>query len=285
MFRSLNTRIGSRQGIERIFRERLSEPIHLNFISLFVALFGGTRAKIYFDLIARHQFAFGVLHAADQAKFLGIPRVKALEFGTATGVGLRNLSEIGRRVSKATGVEVEVIGFDGAVGLPEPRDYRDHPDLYTVGTFKMQDPDELIATLPSNARLIRGEVAETVPAFVSECTAEAPVGFMSIDLDYYFSSVDALKVLDGPPDHYLPATTIYLDDVWHERHNDWCGELLAVHEFNEDHELRKIAPFTDLRGARLFKNPRWIDKIYTAHIIDHPTRTTDDVRLGARGAD
>jgi hypothetical protein len=203
---------------------------------------------------------------------MGLQRIRVLEFGTAGGEGLRNLGEIARRVTKTTGVEVEVFGFDGGTGLPEPRDYRDHPDLYQAGTFLMPDPQELIASLPPNTKLVQGEVATTVPQFVAECSGDAPIGFLSVDLDYYFSAVDALKIFDGPPEIYLPSTTVYLDDVSHERHNPWCGELLAVREFNEEHELRKISRYTDLRAKRIFKNAGWIDKIYTAHILDHQIR-------------
>ncbi len=38
---------------ERIFRERLSEPVHLNLLALPVALFGSFELKIYFDLVIR----------------------------------------------------------------------------------------------------------------------------------------------------------------------------------------------------------------------------------------
>ena len=272
MFKYVANRISSRHGVERVFRERLAEPMHLNLIALFVAIFGTRRMKIYFDLYARPQFAFGVLRAADEAKQMGISRIKVLEFGTASGAGLLNLSEIATRVGQTTGVDIEVIGFDGAVGLPEPRDYRDHPDLYTVGTFKMPDPDALVRKLPSNARLIRGEIADTLPQFLSECSVEAPIGFVAVDVDYYFSTVDTLGVFAGEPEWYLPATTMYFDDVWHERHNEWCGELLAIREFNDAHDLRKIAPYNQLRGKRVFRNAQWIDKIFMAHVLDHPDR-------------
>lgn len=285
MVKYIASRIHTKQGAERVFRERLSEPLHLNLASLAVAACGSTRAKIYFDLYARQQFAFGLLHAADQANGLGIERIKTLEFGTAAGAGLRNMAELARRVTQATGVQIEVIGFDGTIGLPEPRDYRDHPDLYTVGTFEMGDPDALVASLPSNARLIRGAVADTVPGFLPQCTADAPIGFISMDVDYYFSTVDALAIFDGQPTSYLPTTTMYFDDAWREQHNPWCGELLAINEFNGTHELRKIAPFTHLRGLRLFKNASWIDRIFTAHILDHPTRQPTPRREAVLAAD
>ena len=37
----------------RIFRERLTEPLHLNLASLLVAVFGRARSRIAFDLVQR----------------------------------------------------------------------------------------------------------------------------------------------------------------------------------------------------------------------------------------
>ena len=66
---------------------------------------------------------------------------------------------------------------------------------------------------------------------------------------------------------------VYLDDVAMDGANPWNGELLAVAEFNAAHALRKVAPFTLLRSKRIFKNAQWIDRMYAAHIHDHPRRT------------
>jgi hypothetical protein len=45
-----------------------------------------------------------------------------------------------RRASKTTavtGVKIDVYGFDTGKGLPPPRTYRDHPELYRQGDFPM----------------------------------------------------------------------------------------------------------------------------------------------------
>src|SRR5690348_9762896 len=109
----------------RIFYERLSEPIHLNAISLFVAAFGSYRTKIDFDLIPRQHYAYGVLRAAELAAKSGLKAVTIVEFGVAEGTGLMNLCRISRKVSAITGIEFEIVGFDSGVGMPPPQDYRD----------------------------------------------------------------------------------------------------------------------------------------------------------------
>ncbi len=259
---------------QRLFLERLSEPLHLNLLSLFVAAFGSVRAKIYFDLLVRQQHAFGLLSAADNALVNGHKSVTAIEFGVANGVGLLNLCSLAEKIAKVTGVAFNIVGFDNVVGMPPIRDYRDHPECYQPGWYPMQAPEALRAKLPPSASLVLGNIADTVPTFLAALSSDAPVGFVSLDVDYYWSSVDALTALTGPPQLYLPVVTMYLDDITRQTHNRWCGELAAIEDFNAAQTLRKIAPFTFLRESRLFKNANWIGQIYTLHVLDHPSRFT-----------
>jgi hypothetical protein len=130
-------KISHRYIWERIFVERLSEPLHLNFISLFVGLFGSLRVKINFDLILRCQHAYALLKSADYAKSLGIKSITVIEFGVAAGAGILNICHVAKRVTAATGVEINIVGFDTGLGMPPPESYRDHPDLYAQGDFPM----------------------------------------------------------------------------------------------------------------------------------------------------
>ena len=213
----------------RMFYERLSEPIHLNAISLFVAAFGSYRTKIAFDLIPRQHYAYGVLRAAELAANSGLKAVTIVEFGVAEGTGLMNLCRIGSKVSAITGIEFEIVGFDSGVGMPLPQDYRDHPDLYQKGDFRMIDQERLKKTLPSNARIIFGQLKETVPPFTESLSPKCPLGFVVLDVDYYSSASAALELLGHPdPTNYLSLPAIYVDNILNPRHNDWCGELLAV---------------------------------------------------------
>ena len=54
----LLSRLTTTGALERVLRERLSEPLHLNFFSAFVAIFGSYRSKVYFDLAFRQYTAF-----------------------------------------------------------------------------------------------------------------------------------------------------------------------------------------------------------------------------------
>ncbi len=256
----------------RIMTERLCEPLHLNVAALFVALFGTFRAKVWFDLILRPHNAYALLKAADQAKGMGLKTVSVLEFGVATGAGLMNLADVARRVTAVTGVEFQIYGFDSGQGMPPAVDYRDHPEMYQQGDYVM-NREALEAQLPANVHLIIGDVAETTISFVEGLSPAEPIGYAIIDVDYYSSTVSALNVFKAKDAlHYLPVTSIYLDDIFADEHNPWCGELLAINEFNEAQTMRKFCynPFIDT--DRLFKRASWLRHLWNFHALDHPHR-------------
>ena len=259
---------------KRIFYERLTEPLHLNFLSLFVWLFGSYRSKITFDLVIRQQHAFSLLNVADQAKNLGIYKVSIFEFGVASGAGLLNLQNIAKRIEKITGVVFNIYGFDAGLGMPPPTSYKDHPELYAEGDFPM-DIDSLSKKLDPNTKLILGPIDSMLKTFLMQDFSDAPISFISIDVDYYSSSMDCLELLkSSSAANYLPRVILYLDDLEDQHHNSWCGELLAVNQFNKEQPLRPIEHHTFLGKYRVFQNARWIDHIYQAHILDHPYRNS-----------
>ncbi len=258
---------------ERLFYERFTEPLHLNLMSLGVMAFGSFRRKVKWDLVVRQHNAYSILKAADAAKGLGLKTVSLIEFGVATGSGLMNMAEIARQVTETTGVEIKIYGFDTGKGMPPARDYRDHPDMYAQGDFAM-DVERLRAKLPSNVYLQLGEINETVDAFLQKLPATEPIGYVVIDVDYYYSAVDALRIFSGRPEQYLPLTLTYLDDIWCERHNSACGERLAVAEWNSAHPLRLIERHPFLEQGRIFRRARWLGQVFYCHVLDHPERST-----------
>ena len=272
MTRYLLRRLLKRKQLRKVFVERATEPIHLNLLSLIVAVFGSYRAKVDFDLIIRQQYAFPILYAADAAIKYGLKSITLIEFGVASGAGILNMCQIAERTRRATGIDFHVFGFDTGKGMPPAIDYRDLPEVFQEGDFPM-DFDKLLRSLPDFARLVIGDIEETIPSFLTSLTSDAPVGFVAIDTDYYSSTKKALRVLNGEASIYLRVLPIYLDDIAVDGSNPWTGELLAVNEFNRESKLRKIAPFSLLRSKRIFKNTQWIDRMYAAHIHDHPLRS------------
>jgi len=262
---------------KRILTERLSEPLHLNLLSVGVAALGSLRAKIDFDLVLRPHNAYAMLQAADQALRWGLPTVTVVEFGVASGAGLMNLADVGRRITRETGVQFQIVGFDSGAGMPPPLGYKDHPELYKQGDYPM-DVDRLRASLPDNVELILGPLDETIPASRQRLSPSAPIGYAVIDVDYYSSACDALQLFNSDPEFYLPQTYLYVDDLQEPSHNSWCGELLALNEFNDTYAWRKIERHACLRSQRIFRNARWIDHMFTLHVLDHLVRNTEQLR-------
>lgn len=254
------------------FRDTLVQPLHLKMLGWGARMFGSLRTKIVFDQVPKQSYAFSMMRAADFALEQGLKEVVAVEFGVAAGAGLMNLGELGLLIEKETGVKFHVFGLDGGTGMPPPRDYRDHPDLFQTGDFPMIDRDKLRASLPPNTQLLIGDLSESIKTVLATAGPQRPVGFVSIDVDYYYSSMDALQLFDGPAETYLPAVVLYFDDTLHWMNNQWCGEYLAINDFNDAHEWRKIDRPYYINNSRVFRNAHWLDQIYTLHVLDHPVR-------------
>jgi hypothetical protein len=259
--------------LRRIFLERLTEPVHLNLLSVWVAIFGSFTQRVGFDLILRQHNAFAILNAAQRARAQGVRKITIVEFGVAAGAGLLNMCNIAERTAKETGVEIFVVGFDTGSGMPQAMGYRDHPEMYQEGDFPM-DFTALKAKLPSNCELILGQLKDTIPSFIeTRLNEESPIAYVVVDVDYYSSSIVALKILSARPEFYLPLTLIFLDDIAEDHHNPYAGELLAISEYNRSEEFRKICRHDFLECRRVFRNASWLKQIYYLHVMDHPSRT------------
>jgi hypothetical protein len=225
--------------------------------------------KLMEDDLAAHRphYAWGVLNAASLAKHLQLPRISVIEFGVAGGNGLVALERIAAICEKLVGVEIRTYGFDSAVGLPKPVDYRDVPNLFSANDFPM-NVDALRARL-DKAKLIIGPIQDTIEDFVRG--GPEPVGFVAIDVDFYSSTAQALRIFTSTHGSLLPRVYCYFDDIIGCTYSEFTGERLAIREFNCASELRKISPIYGLRYfvAREMMNDPWVEQMYIAHFFDH----------------
>jgi hypothetical protein len=222
----------------------------------------------------RPNYTWAMLQAAHLAKTLGIPRISAIEFGVAGGNGLLALEDAAVLVKQEMAIEVDVYGFDTGAGLPRPLDYRDLPNLFTETDYQM-DVEKLKARL-KRARLILGLVQKTVPEFL--LSNPAPIGFISIDVDYYTSTAEVLAALECDQDLLLPRIHCYFDDIMGFTFSEYTGERLAIAEFNDSHQMRKISPIFGLKYflPRRYFSHLWCEQMYIAHIFDHDLYGRDD---------
>ncbi|WP_156438655.1 hypothetical protein [Bradyrhizobium valentinum] len=226
--------------------------------------------KLDYGTIERANYGHCMLQSAMLARKLGHSRISCIEFGVAGGAGLVAMERHAEATRAETGVEVVVFGFDTGKGMPAPEDYRDMPYLWQAGYFAMDVP-KLRARLKS-ARLVLGDVTETLRNF-AEQENPPPIGFIAFDLDYYSSTVAALKIFETNHRYLLPRVACYFDDMvgdidW--AYNDFTGELLAVKEFNAQHKDIKIAPVSGLRFSNRRIPQIWHEQIFVAHLFTHP---------------
>jgi len=241
-------------------------------------LAGDFRERELSGLVNRANYAYGMLRAADVARFFGKAQVTVCEFGVATGRGLTNMADLAEVIQAETGIRFRVVGFDTGAGLPPPNGYKDHPELWSGGDFPMGDPEKLRAQLKGRAELILGNIHDTIAAFTDSLTSDSPLGFVSIDVDIYSGTVAALRGLGGPAERYLPAISFYLDDIGSYFSNEACGELGAVNEHNLANPLRPVHIDRSLPGRRPDAVAWWYRSMYVCHVLDHPMRMAPRAR-------
>jgi len=218
--------------------------------------------KVYWEGLQRPEYAMGMFFAAQEAVLLGVGEILVAEFGVASGSGLLVMQTHAAAILREIGVRVSVVGFDLGTGLPAPLDYRDHPELWRTGDFPMNEA-QLRRKLMPHTSLVLGDVAQTVPSFVAQ--QNVPLGFAAFDVDFYSSTMAALKVLSLPRRQILPRTPLYFDDVDLPYNHRFAGQLLAVDDFNRESPDVKVDVWHGLAPKCAFSDSRWIGKMYMAH--------------------
>lgn len=254
---------GSR--FEKVLKE---PPLRLLVKGLYGVLPVSVSTRALWDISARPNYLSGVLLAARQARDEGIPAISVIEFGVAGGNGLVAMQNEAEAVERETGVQIKVFGFDnGPGGLPDfIGDHRDHPDAWHPGDYPM-DEARLRARLAPRTTLILGNVRDTVPAFVREANAP-PVGFISVDVDLYSSTMQALQIFTLPGRKLLMRTFIYFDDVELPISHRFAGELLAIDEFNAANSTIKIDQLRGFNINRPFPEKSYLRMMYVAHDLE-----------------
>jgi hypothetical protein len=217
--------------------------------------------------VDRPHYAYCVYNGALLAKKLGYSGTSVLEFGVAGGHGLLNLEQCAEHISKYLSIDIDIYGFDAGKGLPEPLDYRDLPYHWRKSFYDM-DVQKLRARLKT-AKLVLGDVRDTIETFLEDYTPH-PISAIMFDLDFYSSTVAALKLFEGDEKYFLPRLFCYFDDVTGseiELYNDYTGVRLAINEFNLAHDKKKLAKAYNLLEQRAVEN--WYHRIWIFHNFDH----------------
>jgi hypothetical protein len=156
-----------------------------------------------------------------------------LEFGVAGGRTLQLMLHLRDVWLRRMNLEnhVFVLGFDTFEGLPEERT-GDTSAPWRSGDFH-GDELEIQRYLEqmgfADFTLVKGPFSDTLPARIDLLRASPPV-FVSVDCDYYSSTIDVLDVL--LPDIAPHGCMFYFDDVSIDFYSDLTGELKAIAEVN-----------------------------------------------------
>jgi hypothetical protein len=162
---------------------------------------GSYNFRLHVQAFDRIGYAYGVYQAAYLAKQLGHDRVSVLELGVAGGDGLVALERLAKKAEKELKIQVDVYGFDMGSGLPTPQDYRDLPYHWQGGFYQMDE--KALRQRLTRAKLVLGDVADTIKTFFDKYNP-APIGFVSVDLDYYSSTAAALTMFNASSNYLLP---------------------------------------------------------------------------------
>jgi hypothetical protein len=234
-----------------------------------------------FDAVRYPSYALGLQTACQYAHLAGKRGFTAIEFGVAGGNGLVELSRYAARLSQRTALKIKVVGFDAGSGLPTTLDRRDAPWLWNPGDFP-SDINQLRLTLPREVELVVGRIQDTLPAWMEE-KPELPIGFVSVDVDLYSSTVAICEAMGSAEvSCLLPFVSFYFDDALHYLVPRCTGELAAVSEFNSRHPERQFDRDDWLAEFRPFGERLWLKRMYSLCCFDHPAMKGHQGREAAR---
>lgn len=198
-----------------------------------------------------YSYAEGVYEAAKAAKQMNYDSISVIEFGVAGGNGLKMLESHAKEISRIMDINIEVYGFDSGNGLPcYEEDYRNLPNIWPSGSYKI-DLNKLQSKLTCS-KLIIGDIEHELKTFIKN-NNPSPIGFVSVDVDFYSPTVHILDFLSNVDDKYcLPRINIYFDDILNSY--EFQGEALAIKEFNTNNKDYKISPENAIEKLKIFHN-------------------------------
>jgi hypothetical protein len=182
-----------------------------------------------------------------------------LEFGVATGESFRKMlhfRDVCQRKYRLDNT-ITCVGFDTFDGMPAARS-GDSALIWKAGDLPSDDSELQRALEPSfrGFRLVKGLFGDTLDVVMQDFLRANPPVFVSLDCDYYSSTMDVLSVL--LPTLVPNGALFYFDDVGVNFYSERTGQLKAIAEvnagcFGRDIELIEYPLWIETRELRHWK--------------------------------
>ena len=216
--------------------------------------------------------AHGLLMATETAKQYGHKSIAVAEFGVFDGRGLRLMASMAQRLSKQSGVEIKVYGFDTGTGLPAPKDWRDLPHIMGEGGYAMSGVDALRLELKGKAELVINDIGK-IGKLSNVLDPTVPLGFAAVDVDLHSSTLATFELLaTAEKMALLPMVNLYIRNSFtRQYYTRFVAGLLAVDDFNRNSETKKIDIDRSISHWYGTVEP-WHASMYVMHTLDYQSK-------------
>jgi len=247
-------------------------PIRFQLFQSFLkyAPFVKHSTKLSYDAVERPGYSYGIMNAVIQAKSLGYSSMSILEFGVASGQGIKVMQKIQREVLKELNFEILIYGFDSSIGLPKSTNIKDQIYFWEESMFTNHNRD--YSEIQNNkTQIIIGNVEETASTFIDKFKPPV-IGFIAFDLDFYTSTIGAFSLLEKINiDNFLPRVESFMDDTASYNYlsaNSHTGVLSAIIEFNKrDAEVQILQKVGIGRSRKVING--WFDACFVIHFFSN----------------
>ena len=219
-------------------------------------------SKKFLDLLKkgitpRPHYGLCLILAAQQAKDLGIKKIKVVELGCENFGGILDIENYVTDIKSFLDIEIEIFGFTLKEGLPKNKiTHFDRLYRWGPGDFELKKNNYFKKLKYS--KIYFGDIRKTIPKFLTEnkkTFKDSPLGSIFFDLDYYTSTKVGLDILRLSEDNYLPRTYLYFDDHSFSGFDE--GERRAINEFNKKSKY-KVSDIGELAEQLSIFFQKWI---------------------------
>ena len=171
------------------------------------------------------------------------------EFGTGWGATLAAFMLAAEQVASKNKLDAHnfrVFAFDSFEGLPPSSHPADRHSSWSAGAMSnsveviRQKMDTHAFAKRVSARYIKGYFEQSLTEALSEQLKLFPPSIVTIDVDYYTSTLESLLWIDR---FIASGALIYFDDIWAFHGHPDYGQVRAIRDFGSHNTSGILTPF------------------------------------------